>query len=330
MPTWLVILLWNIRNVAARTMSDMNPAGYDMSHEDGDGMVPTAPDAYSAIGADGFRLFGAFGTVAPMSVDPLTGATGFDVYGEASGLSECGSDTAFDAEQELHDARVRLEWLDNASEVVRLTSEEREEQDELTERAESLMYADGGPSEGMVSTEDMNVPYWTECADSHIADMEKAERLSDSGYTFPTARDISARANIDAAEGRVKRLEVLRKRLQKAVCAYRAAHRSGVQGAGQKVLNHIATFVGQVKTDAAASYTDCKRSGNWVGLYLTSAQVEEFGLYVRRTRRACEVVRAQPVVTHTERLADLAGRIERTSSDLRAALATVKHNRPQL
>lgn len=324
MPTYLAILLWNLRNVLARYAADCDPTGYDTCYEPGDGAIGTAPDAYAAIGADGFRLYGAFGTVRDESCDPLTGATGFGPHGEALGLREYGTESAFDAEAELHATRLRLEYLDNASEVVRLSADERDEQAELTERADALVYADGGPSEGMVSTEDMNVPYWQECADSHVADMEKAERMSASGYTFPTTRDIAARRNIDAAEGRVKRLESYRKALQRAVSKYRTAHHSGTKGAGQAVLNDIGTWVAKVQTTAQESYRDCKRSGDWAALYLTSEQVEAFGLYVRRARRAIEVVRAQPVCTQATRMADVAANLSRTISDLAATRANME------
>jgi hypothetical protein len=60
---YLLMILFQIRNIMARRMADANPEGYDGTDPRA-GVVDSATDAYTGVGSDGFRMFGAFGNAS--------------------------------------------------------------------------------------------------------------------------------------------------------------------------------------------------------------------------------------------------------------------------
>ncbi len=91
-PFAIACLIWNLRNILARFASDTNP------DDSGEVLADSYATAYDAFETSGFRMYGAFGNPGKDadSIDPLTGATGFDESGEPIGLQCMESDASAD------------------------------------------------------------------------------------------------------------------------------------------------------------------------------------------------------------------------------------------
>jgi hypothetical protein len=177
----LACLALAIRNVAARMMADADPSGYDHATATGECGLDSAPDAYTAIGPDGWGLFGAFGDAGQDgTADELTGATGFLPDGELPGF---GTDEYRAAEWQARQAAEgeRIDAL-----VAKWGLSER--------KALEYLGTDAGPdvdtagacwstSEGLADTTELSddTDRYAHLADAHVVESRQLERAAARG-----------------------------------------------------------------------------------------------------------------------------------------------------
>lgn len=235
----LACLALNLRNVAARMNADANPEGYDAAPMD-----MTSIDAGQLIAAGiGFSMGNC--------------DTPFDANGELVGHTVMGNRSNFDAEAELHAARLDLEATEDAIGDLG-ASTVGETIADLEDTIAALSYADGGHSGGLADTSELCDTYWDAIADAHVEEMRTMRSLAKvrKGDQDPLHGTMEFWAAQRAA--RFDRLRITAKRLRKAGNATKLAYlKDGVA----KRYQDSATLIAK------------RNQAEWFLLYLTSAQV---------------------------------------------------------